>query len=99
MIEVGGDHQYWAQLSTILFDKFICEWTRSARPAVSAVVLARPEPGTDCPANQALLHQNTSGVVDAMKQRRHALFFEVLIYSLSRSGPVAIIVNDENSAR
>ena len=45
LIEVGGDHQYWAQLSTILFDKFICEWTRSARPAVSAVVLARPERG------------------------------------------------------
>jgi hypothetical protein len=45
LIEVGGDHQYWAQLSTILFDKFICEWTRAARPAVSAVVLARPERG------------------------------------------------------
>jgi len=45
LIEVGGDHQYWAQLSTILFDGFICEWTRAARPAVSAVVLACPERG------------------------------------------------------
>src|ERR1700737_982744 len=58
-----------------------------------------PRTGTDCPANQALLHQNTSGVVDAMKQRRHALFFEVLVYSLSRSVPVPIIVNDENPSR
>jgi hypothetical protein len=45
LIEVGGDHQYWAQLNSILVDGFICEWTRAARPAVSAVVLARPERG------------------------------------------------------